>query len=201
LVLYLIPSFIFIFMIGIEHIANRLEKFFPKTSSYIAIGVVVMISFSFFNGFEKSFPVKNMEIKQLISYMNNNIGDDDMVYVNGTSVNSFKYYQQIGLVKFDNKVHLGSVRYELLNLEENIDQDIVRLESEVANLIPGRYWLVFTQYSLRKDEEIILNYINSNNFKKMDDFYATGASIHLYDLKKTQQSEVEQHVIASVGHI
>jgi hypothetical protein len=128
----------------------------------------------FFNRYpyedEAYFKALKEEIKECLTYINENIKKDEKVYVFGGANRAFQYYADIEYSNLSFTSY-AQVIYGHLDKEKCMDE---------LKKLQGKYWLVLSHIHF-EEEVSVINQIDSLGNKKIQEFRAEGASAYLYD--------------------
>ena len=160
LVLFLVPSFIFLFVAGIEFILPANEKL-PIKIAGILLGIVFIFPSLPVDVRQFNNPFGIEEIKPVLAYISKNREKDDMIYVWGSSLPAFKYYAARYGFSGDDYFVGESLKGD----RSKFVKDLNKLKAQGAR----RIWFIFTHIEpeegrycigqLRKTAEEIDTYI------------------------------------------
>jgi len=183
LILYLLPLVFLVLGKGVEaltklHTSRAYAAFILIVCSIIILQPAVSTTTSYL--FDKSY-VTN-DLKSVLGFMQNNIQDDDIVYLYHRADTMFTYY---------------APQYQLQNLNlfhgEKIEKKVSDYNREVNRLPHGkRIWVVFNttrpitidKNTKQEERDYILNLFNQSG-TLITEFYGANdaSSVHLYILK------------------
>jgi hypothetical protein len=174
--LFLCPIIIVICSFGFNLIITRLFDYFKmRRLTVLAVFIpAMMIGYFFFLVKVGSYPFKRSEIKNSITYIEDNIQVHDKVYVTYFASWAYRYYGKIAFRKIDNETTTGTMRYK---------NDAAAYYHELDSL-NGRVWFLFTDIGDDKHEnrEMVINYLDSKNRRMVNTFHASECDVYLYDL-------------------
>lgn len=141
--LYLYPQMILIYIIGLYYTWKLVRNKFFKLSIYFLLIPIIINVYPLL----KVFPIEKEEINKSLTFLTNNIEEEDRIYVFRFSVPTFTYYQRKKLSLVNNEVIFN----KHCDTWENYYSEIIRLEdtlwwsSSNANkyrneVIYGKYW-------------------------------------------------------------
>lgn len=171
LILYTIPGIIILCSAGLSIITDIFTSHIKnKKISYPVIIIPVILLISFFSMSSRGFPIKNEEIKNSINFVDQNISEQENIYVYWAANSAFKYYNEVEFVKTKAPVFYG---VSSRNNKEKYIEEIKGLK--------GKYWFIFSHVKFN-EENYITEKLGSLGYKKLKEFKTTGSSCYLYDL-------------------
>jgi hypothetical protein len=174
LMLYLFPCIIILISMGIYYLSKViLSRFSLKLfKGFIVIVPIVLMVYYFCFCLPKQ---KKREVKETLEFVDNNINDDESVYLHYFVRTRYIFYKEIGYIKNIKSDKVFEGRYTDFITYKGGDL------SEFDNL-HGKTWLLISGQS---DEDIIIHRLDSLGLKKLNEFHlehnGTGSSAYLYD--------------------
>lgn len=170
LALYSSALYIIIITFGFENLINSkyLQKF---NNSFINVLIPFLFLVNFF--YSKPLPVKNEEIKEVLSYINTNIKDDQSIFVYYAAEPAFKYYQSIKFFNTNNKI-ISTEFYEGIKF-----WNVKNKTFEEIKKVPCPLWLVFS-HVFANEENNIIQKLDSVGYNRIESFEVKGASVYLF---------------------
>lgn len=171
LVLYTIPGIIILCSAGLSIVTDIFTSHIKnKMITYSVIIIPVILLISFFSMSSRGFPIKNEEIKNSINFVDQNISENENIYVYWAANSAFKYYNEIDFIKTKAPVFYG---VSSRNKKEKYIEEIKGLN--------GKYWFIFSHVK-HNEENYITKNLDSLGYKKLNEFKTVGSSCYLYDL-------------------
>jgi hypothetical protein len=130
LMLYQTPLLIIVIAFGVEQLFEYASKVFKSKLIFkagLVLSLLVIIQF-FVNG----YPFVNQEIRKSIDFIQENITEEEAVYVDWRARRQFQYYVDIKYVKFKVPIIIG-IRYN-----EFSEKNIKHIKS-----LSGKHWVLF----------------------------------------------------------
>jgi hypothetical protein len=172
LILYSFPLLILLVTIGIDRAINKAKK-------KLAIALVVVIFYCSIGFFIVktclNMPLERSEVKKCLSYLNDNIQKDDIVYFSFLSRYPIEYYSETTIPEILNhRLIIGKSIYN------NPDEYLVDIKQ-----LKGRVWFVFLDfiYVEKNNKDILESYLLNNNIRQLDHYKEVGVSVFLVDIK------------------
>jgi len=166
LILYVAPLTIIIFTFGLYSIFNFINDRIIHIPSFL---LVVPICLMFYPIYLK-FPIKKEEIKISLNYIKQNIKSMETIYVHYGAVRSFKFYEDIKFITFNN-----SIIYDKGHREGDSKYD-----ATIMNL-KGKVWFVFT-HPYRDEKEHIVEDLLNTGAELIDKKEYKGSTIYYIDV-------------------
>jgi hypothetical protein len=173
LILYSLPCSIMVCSFGFDYILNVI---FPKLKIeklklYALVSFMAIICVQLF----VRFPIKKMEVKECIKYVQNDTDADKSIYNFLYASIIFQYYKDIGVVNNEiNVLKPLNFEYYMLNNEySRSDLYINDLKGQLHNKV----WLLISIW----DQENFILKIDSLGYNRIKEFKAKDASVYLYD--------------------
>ncbi len=170
-ILYQSPLFIITIATGIIAILQKVTK----EKEFLINGAISIISLFLVLKMVDDFPFKQEERNKTIQYVNENILPGDKVFVCNYSAISLKYYEKIGVVKFNNEIIQSTALDPDCNKFKN---DIDKYKKEL-NELNGRNWIFFSSVYFPYVNEI-LNQI-SNKGIQIKSYGDPGMCVFLFE--------------------
>ena len=166
MLLYTCPLIIIISSFGFQAIAKvAFIKF--KKEKFALLAVVMPLFMGCLLYIESGFPIENVELKKSLSYLNENIKQEDKVFLSRAVQPAYQYYEQTSFI---------SINASRLVFEKNVSTHSVGFLNELGNL-SGRVWFIFDS-----DFQYPISYFNTIGLNPIEFYEAHGSSIYLYDL-------------------
>lgn len=167
LILYLCPAFIILLSHGFEYIFLLIQKYGPT----IVRGSFALVLFFFLFMVIKDIPRKSFEPRECFDYLQQNIKNEDKIYVSQYSKFPLWYYTKSARVDFSD--------YETLTGEyvptEEFDEEIDSLK--------GRVWFVFSDfleyYRLEHLKELF-----EDKHTLLEEYHTNGVAVLLYEIEE-----------------
>jgi hypothetical protein len=181
LILYACPVIILICVFGFNYLVNilfanlKIEKLW-----LLAISIPLVMSFYFYRA---GFPMKLIEIKKSIEFIEQHTYKKDKVYVNYFASFPFRYYKEISFMKMDtNNIVIGNENKLGDFIGDGYAADTINYANEL-NLLSGRVWFLFTQIG-DEDEKMkfLKTYFNAKGKSIIKEFHTKGSDVYLYDI-------------------
>lgn len=167
LVLYTIPLVIVVASFGFRFLVETAFSFFKiERSSFLLFVTPVVLAFLFVNA--QVFPIENMELKKSLKYLEENMFQDDKVFVSAATKPVFEYYLETSFT---------DLNAENLILERKVIRDSIHFLN-VLEPLAGRVWFVFDS-----DFQYPVSYFESQNKKPLVLFKPHGSVLYLYDIR------------------
>jgi hypothetical protein len=172
LILYTLPCIILIASFGLEFIVKvgfsdlKIEKF-----RLLAIFIPVM-----FLLIGCPVKMKKEEIKKSIKYVQKNITEDETIYVYSRAIPAFRYYDGIGFMNIQAHIIEGKYNRHGILFDEG---DLSELDQ-----LHGKDWLLFAHAQYGDDEQMMIHYVDSMGYVKLNEFKTVESSAYLYDFGK-----------------
>ncbi|GHT10129.1 hypothetical protein FACS189426_09860 [Bacteroidia bacterium] len=131
-----------------------------KIAKFCFISLLIPISFLY--NLSK-LPIQYENIKGSIKFIQENISENENIYIYSFAIPGYEYYNSIGFANTKNWHSVYSSR------------DINEL-----NDLRGKTWLLFSHIA-DEDEEFMINHIDSLGHTKIKEFKTFGSSAYLYD--------------------
>jgi hypothetical protein len=133
--------------------------------------LAVIIPVFVFPQFSLKFPLALSETRQSIKYIEDNIHEDESVYIYHYTIPTYKYYKQIGLLNIEVPKIEGRYAWQEIYKSPGIDE----LDS-----LHGKNWLLIDNTDV-DDQTILLNRMDSLGHVKLKEFRTLASSAYLYD--------------------
>jgi hypothetical protein len=171
LILYIMPSLMIICTAGFTHIITLLSPRLKPVHFRLCCFIPIIFIFSFFE-----FPLKHVthyfeDVRGDIKYLQENVKDDETIYVYSFQGHVFQYYQEIGFTDFKVPVTIDT---------EDFWYPKQPSAEKVVERISGKCWLLF-DYNLDKD--YIINYFDSIGYKNVKKAKIPGSIINIYNFR------------------
>ncbi len=141
LILYVCPCLIILSSFGIKYLAELLSAFIKiEKIGLLAVLFPLIIFICFVCRVE--YPIKRNEVKNSIMYIQQNMNDDDTVYVNFLSRVPFLYYHHISYSNMEHKKVFIGQRTMFWN-KDKWSADVGKFSDDLS-LLKGRVWFLFT---------------------------------------------------------
>jgi len=167
LILYIIPTIIIVAAYGFEYFNEMIFKDL-KIDRLRFLSILIPFSILSVTPWY-AFPLKKEEIKKSIDYIEDNIADENKIYVYKGALNAYKYYDNIEYIKFSNSVIFG----------KGTRADKSTYIEQLINL-RGNIWLLFS-HNYNNEEEYIITQLDSLGYNRIETFKTNGSSTYLYD--------------------
>ena len=118
LILYIIPTIIIVAAYGFEYFNEMIFKDL-KIDRLRFLSILIPFSILSVTPWY-AFPLKKEEIKKSIDYIENNIADENKIYVYKGALNAYKYYDKIEYINFSNSVIFGYYFLTIIIMKKNI---------------------------------------------------------------------------------
>jgi len=181
LILYTCPCIIILCSFGINYLVKILSIYIKIEKIRLLAIFPPFILFAYFL-YQVEYPMERNEIKKSITFIQQNMNNDDTVYVNFLSTTPFLCYHYISFSKMEhNKVIFGQ-RTNYWN-GEKWSADLAKFSDDL-NSLEGRVWFLFTSVADEPEKNrYLINYCNAKGLKSIDEFHVTGSDVYLYDIK------------------
>jgi hypothetical protein len=191
-ILYTGPCLIIIYSFGFNYLVNTFVADFKiKTFGILVIFIPLIMSFYFYR---VGFPIKNLEIKESIKFIERNMYKGDKIYVNYFSRIPFRYYSEISFIKRDtNNIVIGKRNNMVWNGNRmKYVADTLNYSNEVS-LLRGRVWFLFTSIGDENEKmEFLINYFDSKGINIIQKFHTKGSDVYLYNISNEQDVRAPQ---------
>jgi hypothetical protein len=180
LILYTCPCIIIICSFGFNYLASiLLASLKIQRFRLLAISIPLLMSLYFYS---YRFPMKHIEIKKSIKFIEQHMDNRDKVYVNYFASWPFRYYKEISFMKMDtNNVVFGKCNNIVWNGNRYVP-DTINYSNEVS-LLSGRVWFLFTQIGDEDEKiEFLKKYFDSKSKRIIQEFHTKGSDVYLYDV-------------------
>jgi hypothetical protein len=107
--------------------------------------------------------------RDAIAKINNNIKKDDSVYIYNMAYPTFKYYQDSGFLKLNNRVTIGSIHRKHNN----------RYDKELLSL-NGKIWMTFA-HVYRDEENYMINFLKKRGANILHKYTFSGSDLYYID--------------------
>lgn len=164
LILYFTPCLILLAGNGFVYIFEILKLKTTKNIQLSISGILILILII-------QLPLKREEIKENLVFLSTNKKSNENLYIYYGAKNALKYYQIIGLYKYDPLIIIG-----------NVYRETPELYFEEIKKIKNKTWLLFS-HNHEDEEEFIINQIKNNNYKIVYCSKTTGSSLYLIEKK------------------
>jgi hypothetical protein len=167
LILYTLPCIAVICSLGFEFVLKILFHIL-KIKRLHLFAVIIPILFL---SVGHHFKLQRQEIKKSITYINENTGGKEPVYIYHGASRAFRYYYEIGFANSNMQVINCSFGDRAWGrVAEYVDE---------IKTLHGANWLLFTHFF--GEDELIINQLDSIGYTKLDEFQTVGSSAYLYD--------------------
>jgi hypothetical protein len=178
LILYLAPCVIMLSSFGFHYLFNIFFALL-KIERLKVLGLAVPLVLIPF--MVARFPIKHIEIKKSIKFIERHIQEGDKVFVNGFAGIPFQYYREISFLNMDTSNIIMGRKDPLTFNEDEYASDNAAYEKEIGAL-SGRVWFLFTPIA---DEHEKMRFLKEH-FKKrgkkiIKEFHAEESEVLLYD--------------------
>ena len=173
LILYQLPLIILLISIGAVVLFRWVNKRFMLPYALLLIPVIITATNVYNN-----FPQQKHEIKNSLTYMQQHIQKNDLIFVYYIAYNPYLYYQQIGFIYVDNPVQRSQ------NYRKDSQKYI-----DLLDKLEGRVWMVMT-HTFKKSKTVTINYIeNKRGGKLLDEQHFYGSDVYLFDIPASDKSK------------
>jgi hypothetical protein len=175
LILYLYPLIITLLASGLIAVSDEIKRIGRSTvipAIFLLLSLIIIPLV-----LTRIFPFKREEIKESLSYMEENITKDQAIYLYYRARTPYKYYSQTGYFDSMNRLVRGRVNSD----------DREKFEKDLAKL-SGQVWFLFSHVkpiSETEDEEVRMVSYLKNDWILLDQFQASGSSVYLLEKKQT----------------
>jgi hypothetical protein len=180
LILYTCPCIIVICSFGFDYLANDLFTYLKIERFRLLVIAIPLLMSSYI--FHVGFPIKHVEIKKSITFIEQNMYKKDKLYLNYFARFPFQYYQEISFVRMDtNNIVIGK-RNRIVFDGNRYVADTIDYSNELS-LLSGRVWFLFTQIG-DEDEKMkfAINFFGSRGKSMIQEFHTKGSDVYLYDI-------------------
>jgi uncharacterized membrane protein len=171
LILYLYPFFIILISTGFISFYDEMKKVVRnRWIPYIFLAFALLIIPV---EMVKIFPLQREEIRDSISFMNENISPGQEIYLYYGACQAFEFYKETGFVRFDNKATRGRMN----------KTEWSKYIAEI-NRQNGQVWLLFSHIYPFNKPETEETYIVKNlglDWKLLKQFHAKGSAAYLVE--------------------
>ena len=175
LILYSFPLLVLLISMGIDRFINK-EK---KKITIVLVGGLFYLSVGFIIVRTcLNIPVERSEVKKCLTYLNENIQKDDIVYVNYFSQYPIEYYIETTMPELSK--HNYVIGKNAFGKPDEYLEEIKQLK--------GRVWFVFSDfiYVEMTNKKILSTYLfdnYNNNVRQLEHRQEIGASMLLVEIK------------------
>jgi hypothetical protein len=174
LILYTLPCMIIIYSFGFESIIEFISvKLKIRKSRFLRLLIPVIIP-AIFLVFLSDYPIKGEEVKDCLKYLEENVKEDENIYVYYFALPTYEYYKQIGYASIKEPVMKGEYNTHYAYLSGNLNE---------FETLHGKYWLLITA-ARDNDEKLITHYLDSLEYPKIKEFKTCRSSVYLYNFDK-----------------
>lgn len=128
-----------------------------------------------------NFPIRKLELKNSLVYINNNMKVNDNIYVSYLTSFPFKFYTKINQAVQSKNSYLGS---KTMYWQDNRgwSADTTLFKNDLLKL-SGRTWFVYTDIGDERDKiNFMKTYFFKNGIKMIDSKEFKGSEIYLYEI-------------------
>jgi len=193
LVLFLVPIVLLIIIKGIEMVSLKTGKW-KIIVAFLLTGILFYGSFHFtIRAF--MHPKGKEEIRTVISFVEKNIKQEDVLYVHHQSIPAFEYYHSARDFSFKNYVEGAGADDQPLKWVDEID-DLKKLHGF------KRVWILFSHVSVKKingmdNREYFIHFLLKAGGKMLDQFSSSGATVYLFDLSNFPETKNNNFLASS----
>ncbi|MDR1120976.1 MAG: hypothetical protein LBM08_08665, partial [Dysgonamonadaceae bacterium] len=138
----------------------------------VVIPVIFLLS-----GSSSKFNINRHEIKTSIKYIQENIQEDENLYLTWQSAGAFKYYNDTGFVKISSSQIKGMIDGGE-SITELITEDAEKFCMEELKQLRGKYWIIMDPLLFHRNLESFAG--------KLKEFTADNAWVCLYEFGKPE---------------
>ncbi len=166
LILYFTPLVTILHAVGLYCIFNFVNKKIKIPNIVKVLPVVIMLYPLYLQ-----FPIQSEEIKKSLKHIEENVKNDDKVYVYNMALYAFNFYKDIEFITLKNKVVPGTLHR---NHNEKYDHELLDLK--------GRVWLLFS-HVYQDEEKYMIDLLVKHGAKLLDKQRYRGSSVYYIDTR------------------
>jgi len=184
--LYITPLVILILSIGLYYIVEFINAKIIRLPYFLLIVPVIIMFYPIY----QSFPIKKEEIKDSLSYIDQNIKNDEEIYIYYGARRAFTFYNEIKFINLNNVIIYGTKHRK----------QIGKYDHELLNL-KGKVWLLFSHVVDGREEKYMIKLLLNNGSELLDKKKYRRSSVYYFDTKKTTAHYGDLLVYNYIGQI